>query len=104
MEDYTAVICSSLITIRPLLAKFMPWVFGSTLASQNHNTFTTPHRMDSKSVGAFRGARNVSSIELEGAEGLKGMDEWGGSEEARSIEAWDTKSGELSDADRAGFS
>ena len=57
--------------------------------------------MDSKSVGAFRGARNVSSIELEVAEGWKGMDEWGGSEEARSIEAWDTKSGELSDADRA---
>lgn len=105
VEDYTAVICSSLITIRPLLAKFMPWVFGSTLASQNHNnTFTTPHRMDSKSVGAFRDARNVSSIELEAAEGLKGMDEWGGSEEARSIEAWDTKSGELSDADRSGFS
>jgi len=83
----------------------MPWVFGSTLASQNHNnTFTTPHRMDSKSVGAFRDARNASSIELEAAEGWKGKDEWGGSEEARSIEAWDTKSGELSDADRSGFS
>ena len=79
LEDYTAVICASLITIRPLLAKYMPSVFRSTLGSQNHTTYTTPypHRVDSISAGALRGCSRGSAIELKLAEGWKGVDEWG---------------------------
>ena len=81
----------------------MPWAFRSSLASQNHTTYTTshPHRMDSKSAGALRGRIDRSTIELGGAESWKGVDEWGGSEEGHGREVWDTKSAELDDENRA---
>jgi hypothetical protein len=99
LEDYTAVICSSLMAIRPLLTKYMPWTLGSTLASQKNGTYSTSHpqRNVLKSTGTFRDHIDGSTIELGSAEGLKGADEWGGCEE----DIYDTKSRGLGSADGA---
>ena len=43
LETYTAVICACLITIRPLLAKYMPSIFKSGNASTPYFATSLPH-------------------------------------------------------------
>ena len=73
IEDYTTVICASLITIRPFLAKYIPSVFRNTIASQNHATHSTyrPHGNDSRSAAAIRSYSLGSAIELNSVESGK---------------------------------
>lgn len=66
VEDYTAVICVSLITIRPLLTKYIPTVFRRMLNSQNDDTYFASHPNvgSSISAGALRGSSPGSAMEL----------------------------------------
>lgn len=74
IEDYTAVICASLITIRPLLSKYMPSMFRN----QNTTCAISHHRwMRSTTAVAVRGYSHGSAIELKAVESWKGVEEWG---------------------------
>lgn len=44
LEVYSAMICSSLVTVRPLITKYYPGFFNSRHPSQNSTNFTSSWR------------------------------------------------------------
>ena len=87
LEDYTTVICASLIAIRPLLAKYIPSVFRNTIVSQSHATHSTfrPHGKDSRSAGAVTSDSHGSAIELNGVDSGEA---WMDRESVREEKGW----------------
>lgn len=85
IETYTAVICACLITIRPLLAKYIPSIFRGILVSDTPSwpyvtsrPFSTAHpqSLNSKSVGPGLIENPESAAELQSSEsGIVCMDE-----------------------------
>jgi len=66
LEVYTAVICSCLIAIRPLLTEYIPSVLRSAHSSQNHASYNTcrPHRVHSESRGTLGAAAMDQQLRL----------------------------------------
>jgi hypothetical protein len=81
IEVYTAVICASMMAVRPLLVKCMPAFFQSTIESHKEGTYgsSNPHRVESKSAGAHWSRNQASAIELKSTDGAErtGVDGWG---------------------------
>jgi hypothetical protein len=73
LEIYTAVICACLMAIRPLLTKYLPALFQSTVASNSNAGYNNSrvHRMDSKSAAAPWSRNHGSAIELKSTESAK---------------------------------
>ncbi|OBT94023.2 hypothetical protein VE01_07074 [Pseudogymnoascus verrucosus] len=108
LEVYTAVICACLVAIRPLLTKYMPTVFQSTLAKSTYSIFR-PCKMNPKPAGAHWSQNPESAIELKTAgsgkawteetDGKSGEDSphENGRGETCTLEAWVTKRVQLGD-------
>lgn len=116
LETYTAVICACLMTMRPLLAKFIPSIFESNLASSQHlyhnssrpystqRTFSTrnPRRMDSETAEPGWTSNSGSAVELKHPENGK---VWTDRESSHGegqgkegpLEVWVTKSVDVQD-------
>jgi hypothetical protein len=104
LEIYTAMICACLMAIRPLLAKYLPSMFQSTLVSTSNAgggyINSQPHRMDSKSGAAHWRRSHGSRIELKSTESTKVWTDAESVHEERKgntggLEVWVTRSVEM---------
>lgn len=74
LEIYTAMICACLMSIRPLLVRYLPAIFQSTVVSNSNPTYSNSrqHRTDSKPAGGHWSRNHGSAIELKSTESSKG--------------------------------
>ncbi|OBT72177.1 hypothetical protein VF21_10540 [Pseudogymnoascus sp. 05NY08] len=96
LESFTAVICSSLICLRPLIVKIVPKSFPSTEMSDATRTPTTPgwaKSINVKLASKMRHSSNRFELHSQGGEGLTAADNV-----IRVQKSWVT---ETSPADRA---
>ena len=94
------MICACLMAIRPLLTKYLPSIFQSTLVTTSHAggySNSRQHRMDSKSGAAHWSRNHGSAIELKSTESAKvwtdaesGLEERNG--HTGGLEVWVTRS------------
>jgi hypothetical protein len=106
LEDYTAVIFACLIAIRPLLIKYVPFVFGSKFDSHNQASFSASaaKTMGPQSAATIWARRHASAIGLKSKKSEKTwMDGESAQEEERGLEVWVTKSVELDDTSATGL-
>jgi hypothetical protein len=102
LEVFSAMICACLMAIRPLLAKYMPSIFRSTLAGNSNPGYTNSrgNRMDSKTAGAQWSRNHGSAIELKSTESTRVLTDAESSHEERDVhtggfEVWVTRSVEM---------
>jgi hypothetical protein len=116
LETYTAVICSCLMTMRPLLARFIPSIFESGLASSQdlypnssrrystQRPFSThpPRKLDSKTARPGWASNSGSAVELKAPENGKvwtDRESSHGEEQGKEgpLEVWVTRSVDVQD-------
>jgi hypothetical protein len=99
LEIYTAMICACLMAIRPLLTKYLPGLFQSTIANTSSPGYSNSraHRMDSKPAWS---RNHGSAIELKSTESAKVWTDAGSSGDdthderragTRGLEVWVTR-------------
>lgn len=102
LEIYTAMICACLMAIRPLISKYLPGLFQSTITNTSSRSYThsRAYNLDSKSAAAPWSRNHGSAIELKSTESAKVWTDAESSHEdghernrgTRGLEVWVTKS------------
>jgi hypothetical protein len=94
------------MAIRPLVIKWMPFIFGSQGASQDKASYgpSAANRMDSQAAGSIWARCHGSTIGLKSVENGKSWMDGGDStlEEGRGLEVWVTKSVQFADESATG--
>jgi hypothetical protein len=104
LEDYTAVIFACLIAIRPLLIKYVPFIFGSKLDSHQPTSFSASAANSPRSAATIWARRHTSAIGLKSKKSEKTwLDGDSAHGEEGGLEVWVTKSVELDDTSATGL-